>query len=70
MNDLESTPNQTSIDAIRQTKFGHTDNCETGECRKKIIGEICAFSSEYAHSVLGRDVVIVEQLLLFLKGKE
>lgn len=35
--------------------------------REQIIREIQAFASEYAHEVDGRDVVIVSQLLDFLK---
>ena len=34
--------------------------------RNIIIREIEAFASEYAHNILGRDVVIVEQLLDFI----
>jgi hypothetical protein len=36
------------------------------EAREEFLREIQAFASEYSHSVLGRDVVIVEQLLDFL----
>jgi hypothetical protein len=34
--------------------------------RKGIIKEIQAFSSKYGHSIDGRDVIIVEQLINFL----
>jgi hypothetical protein len=34
--------------------------------KKGIIKEIQAFASEYGHSVGGRDVIIVEQLIDFL----
>jgi hypothetical protein len=36
------------------------------EAREEFLREIQAFASEHSHSVLGRDVVIVEQLLDFL----
>lgn len=36
------------------------------EAREEFLREVQAFASEYSHSVLGRDVVIVEQLLDFL----
>jgi len=35
--------------------------------RQKVISEITAFCSEYHHHLDGRDVVIVDQLLEFLK---
>lgn len=35
--------------------------------RHKVISEIEAFAGDYHHHVDGRDVVIVEQLLDFLK---
>ena len=38
--------------------------------RSKIISEIQAFASEYAHEVDGRDVVIVKQLIDFLTPVE
>ena len=37
------------------------------QSRQKVISEITAFCSEYHHHIDGRDVVIVEQLLDFLK---
>ena len=36
--------------------------------RAKVISEINAFASEYAHNIDGRDVVIVEQLVRFLSN--
>lgn len=39
------------------------------DAREDIIREVQAFASEYSHNVLGRDVVIVEQLLDFLGVK-
>ena len=36
------------------------------DAREDVIREVQAFASEYSHNVLGRDVVIVEQLLDFL----
>jgi hypothetical protein len=33
---------------------------------EKILRDIQAFASEYAHNIDGRDVVIVDQLLVFL----
>ena len=36
------------------------------DTRQKVLKEIRAFASEYAHSIEGRDVVIVDQLLNFL----
>ncbi len=35
--------------------------------RQKVISEIEAFAGDYHHHIDGRDVVIVEQLLDFLK---
>lgn len=37
------------------------------QTRQKIIGEVQAFANDYHHHFDGRDVVIVEQLLDFLK---
>ena len=37
------------------------------QTRSKIISEIQAFAGDYHHHVEGRDVVIVEQLLDFLR---
>lgn len=37
------------------------------QARQKIIGEVEAFANDYHHHIDGRDVVIVEQLLDFLK---
>ena len=37
------------------------------QIRNNIIGEIQAFAGDYHHHVDGRDVVIVEQLLEFLR---
>lgn len=37
------------------------------QSRQKVISEITAFCSEYHHHLDGRDVVIVDQLLDFLK---
>jgi len=37
------------------------------QTRSKIISEIQAFAGDYHHHVDGRDVVIVEQLLDFLR---
>lgn len=36
--------------------------------RARVISEINAFASEYAHNIDGRDVVIVEQLVRFLNN--
>jgi hypothetical protein len=38
--------------------------------RAQVIREIEAFASDYHHHVDGRDVVIVEQLLEFLKSQK
>lgn len=38
--------------------------------RAQVIREIEAFAGDYHHHIDGRDVVIVEQLLDFLKSKE
>jgi hypothetical protein len=38
--------------------------------RAQVIKEIEAFASDYHHHVDGRDVVIVEQLLEFLKSQK
>lgn len=38
------------------------------QTRSRVIGEIQAFASEYHHHVDGRDVVIVDQLVDFLRG--
>lgn len=38
--------------------------------RLQVIKEIEAFAGDYHHHIDGRDVVIVEQLLDFLKSKE
>ena len=38
--------------------------------RLQVIREVEAFAGEYHHHLDGRDVVIVEQLLDFLKSKE
>ena len=38
--------------------------------RAQIIREIQAFAGDYHHHIDGRDVVIVEQLLDFLRSKE
>jgi hypothetical protein len=38
------------------------------QTRNNIINEIHAFASEYHHHIEGRDVVIVEQLVDFLRG--
>ena len=38
--------------------------------RLQIVREIEAFANEYHHHVDGRDVVIVDQLLDFLKSKK
>jgi hypothetical protein len=37
------------------------------QIRNNIIGEIQAFANDYHHHIDGRDVVIVEQLLEFLR---
>jgi hypothetical protein len=37
------------------------------QIRNNIIGEIQAFAGDYHHHINGRDVVIVEQLLEFLR---
>jgi len=37
------------------------------QARQKVIQEINAFANDYHHHIDGRDVVIVEQLLEFLK---
>jgi hypothetical protein len=37
------------------------------QIRNNIIGEIQAFAGDYHHHIDGRDVVIVEQLLEFLR---
>lgn len=37
------------------------------QIRNNIIGEIQAFANDYHHHIEGRDVVIVEQLLDFLR---
>ena len=38
------------------------------QTRSRVISEIEAFAGDYHHHVDGRDVVIVEQLLDFLRG--
>ena len=38
------------------------------QTRNNIIGEIQAFANEYHHHIDGRDVVIVDQLVDFLRG--
>jgi len=38
--------------------------------RAQVIREVEAFAGDYHHHIDGRDVVIVEQLLEFLKTKE
>jgi hypothetical protein len=38
--------------------------------RLQVIREIKAFAGDYHHHIDGRDVVIVEQLLDFLKSKK
>lgn len=38
------------------------------QTRNNIIGEIQAFANDYHHHVDGRDVVIVDQLIDFLRG--
>jgi hypothetical protein len=38
------------------------------QSRSKVISEIEAFAGDYHHHIDGRDVVIVEQLLDFLRG--
>jgi hypothetical protein len=38
------------------------------QTRNNIIGEIQAFANDYHHHIDGRDVVIVEQLIDFLRG--
>ena len=38
--------------------------------RLQVIREIEAFAGDYHHHIDGRDVIIVEQLLDFLKSKE
>ena len=38
------------------------------QTRSRVISEIEAFASDFHHHVDGRDVVIVEQLLDFLRG--
>lgn len=38
--------------------------------RAQVIREIEAFAGDYHHHIDGRDVVIVEQLLEFLRSKE
>ena len=38
------------------------------QTRNNIIGEIQAFANEYHHHIDGRDVVIVDQLIDFLRG--
>lgn len=38
------------------------------QTRHQVIAEIQAFANDYHHHVDGRDVVIVDQLLDFLKG--
>jgi hypothetical protein len=38
--------------------------------RAQVIKEIEAFAGDYHHHIDGRDVVIVEQLLEFLRSKE
>jgi hypothetical protein len=38
--------------------------------RLQVIREIEAFAGDYHHHIEGRDVVIVEQLLDFLKSKK
>lgn len=37
------------------------------QTRNKVISEIQAFAGEYHHHIDGRDVVIVEQLIEFLR---
>lgn len=37
------------------------------QVRNNIIGEIQAFANDYHHHIDGRDVVIVEQLIEFLR---
>jgi hypothetical protein len=38
------------------------------QTRSRVISEIEAFAGDYHHHIDGRDVVIVEQLLDFLRG--
>jgi hypothetical protein len=38
------------------------------QTRNNIIAEIHAFANDYHHHIDGRDVVIVEQLVEFLRG--
>ncbi len=38
--------------------------------RAQVIREVEAFAGEFHHHIDGRDVIIVEQLLEFLKSKE
>lgn len=38
------------------------------QTRSNIIGEIQAFANDYHHHIDGRDVVIVDQLIDFLRG--
>lgn len=38
------------------------------QTRNNIIGEIQAFTNDYHHHIDGRDVVIVDQLIDFLRG--
>jgi hypothetical protein len=40
------------------------------QARMEVIREVEAFAGDYHHHIDGRDVVIVEQLLDFLKSKE
>jgi hypoxanthine-guanine phosphoribosyltransferase len=38
------------------------------QTRNNIIGEIQAFANDYHHHIDGRDVIIVDQLIDFLRG--
>ena len=38
------------------------------QTRSRVISEIAAFAGDYHHHLDGRDVVIVDQLLDFLRG--
>lgn len=38
------------------------------QTRSRVISEIEAFAGDYHHHIDGRDVVVVEQLLDFLRG--
>ena len=50
-------------EGLVQTMFGAFE----AQIRDKVLHEVTAFCSEYHHHKDGRDVVIVEQLLDFLK---